>query len=413
MAKGLVINEKPLCSKRGGQMKRYLKDFNISLEFVRDRVYLCLNTDRWHRADTSYFLAGYMKEVIERKGKRVNLHFLAKRIRSLTYTEIWRLFPLVDYISIQIYKEIKSHNVQLPPIEYQIRKDGSNGKEREIGIASIKQQVYDYIAVGACEDMFLKKIGTYQCASLKNKGQIYGKTAIEKWIRRNPKECKWIYKCDIKKYYPSVDHNLIMAKLERDIKNDTVIYLLRKLIGSYKTGLCIGSYLCQYLANYYLSYLYHYLDGFQSISHKLFYMDDIIIFSPNKRKLKNVIEKMRKFLKEELGLNIKHNELLFKLDSRPIDMMGYKIYTYKTTVRERIYKRATKLFRSIKSPYISLKKAYKCISYYGYIVHSDSEMYKRRNKIYKKLKLAKEKISYEAKNGSNSRIAKLLIHCIA
>ena len=73
MAKGLVSNEIPLCSKRGGQMKRYLKDFNISLEFVRDRVYLCLNTDRWHRADTSYFLARYMKEVIERKGKFITL----------------------------------------------------------------------------------------------------------------------------------------------------------------------------------------------------------------------------------------------------------------------------------------------------------------------------------------------------
>lgn len=413
MAKGLVRNEISLCSKRGGQMKRYLKDFNISLEFVRDRVYLCLNTDRWHRADTSYFLALYMKEVIERKGKRVNLHFLAKKIRILTYTEIWRLFPLVDYISIQIYKEIRSHRIDLPPIEYQIRKDSSNGKEREIGIASIKQQVYDYIAVGACEKMFLKKIGTYQCVSIKNRGQLYGKTAIEKWIRNNPKECKWIYKCDIKKYYPSVDHRLIMKKLERDIKNDTVIYMLRTLITSYKQGLCIGSYLCQYLANYYLSYLYHYLDGFQSISHKLFYMDDIIIFSPNKRKLKNIIEKMRKYLKNELGLNIKNNELLFRLDSRPIDMMGYKIYTYKTTVRERIFKRASRVFRGIKNPCISLEKAYKCISYYGYIVHSDSEMFKRKNKIYEKLKLAKEKISYEAKNRSDEGVTKLLIQCIA
>lgn len=395
-------------------MKRYLKKFNISLEFVRDRVYKCLDTNRWHRRDTSYFLAKYMKEVIERKGKRVSIHFLARRIRDITYTQKrWILYPLVDYISIEIYKEIIEHRIELPPIEYQIRRDSSNGKDREIGIASIKQQVYDYIAVGACEEMFLKKIGTYQCASLKGKGQIYGKTAIEKWIRNDTKRCKWVYKCDIKKYYPSVAHVLIIAKLKRDIKNDTVIYLLETLISSYKTGLCIGSYLCQYLANYYLSYLYHYLDGFESITHKLFYMDDIIMFSSNKRKLWNAISKMKKYLKNELGLDIKDNEVLFRLDSRPIDMMGYKIYVAKTTIRKRIYKRMTKVLRKIKTPSISLKMAFKLISYYGYVVHSNSEKYKNKYKLYKKLKIAKEKISYEAKNGINARVTKLLIPTIA
>ena len=113
-------------------MKRYLKKFNISLEFVRDRVYKCLDTNRWHRRDTSYFLAKYMKEVIERKGKRVSIHFLARRIRDITYTQKrWILYPLVDYISIEIYKEITEHRIELPPIEYQIRRDSSNGKDRE------------------------------------------------------------------------------------------------------------------------------------------------------------------------------------------------------------------------------------------------------------------------------------------
>ena len=395
-------------------MRRYLKDFNISLEFVRNRVYKCLDTKRWTRADTSYFLAGYMKEVIERKGRRVDIHFLARRIRNIAYTQKrWILYPLVDYISIQIYKEIINRRIKLPPIEYQIRKDHSNYKEREIGVSSIKQQVYDYIAVGICEEMFLKKIGTYQCASLKDRGQIYGKTAIEKWIRRDIKQCRWVYKCDIKKYYPSVDHNAIMNKLKRDIKNDNVIYVLETLINTYKQGLCIGSYLCQYLANYYLSYLYHYLDGFKSISHKLFYMDDIILFSSNKRKLRNAVSKMKKYLKNELGLELKDNEILFKLDSRPIDMMGYKIYIKRTTIRKRIYIRATRVLRKIKNPSLSLRLAYKCISYYGYIVHSNSELYKRKYKVYKKLKYAKEKISYETKNGINARVTKLLISSIA
>ena len=122
---------------------------------------------------------------------------------------------------------------------------------------------------------------------------------------------------------------------------------------------------------------------------------------------------MKKYLKNELGLDIKDNEVLFRLDSRPIDMMGYKIYVAKTTIRKRIYKRMTKVLRKIKTPSISLKMAFKLISYYGYVVHSNSEKYKNKYKLYKKLKIAKEKISYEAKNGINARDTKLLIPTIA
>ena len=67
------------------------------------------------------------------------------------------------------------------------------------------------------------------------------------------------YKCDIKKYYPSVNKRILKRMLRRDIKDNDILYVAFFLIDTYKGGLCIGSYLSQFLANYYLSYAYHYI----------------------------------------------------------------------------------------------------------------------------------------------------------
>lgn len=399
-------------------MKRYLKDFDLSLEFVKYGIYDCLNgttsgRKRWTRCDTSVFIVDYVEKLLMQNNCVItSRHKLEKKIRDIARNNYEDLFFIVDYISEQIYYEIKEHKIDLEPIRYEERYDDIAKKTRKIGISSMKQQCLDYIAVDACKEMFLAKIGYYQCASLKNKGQLFGKNAIETWIRTNPKKCQWIFKADVKQFYPSVPHQTLKKILDRDIKNEDVKYLIFRLIDTYDSGLCIGSYLCQYLANYYLSYAYHYVTEMlyterrgkrlNLVHHALFYMDDIILLGSNKKSMKLAINRLEKYLKDELGLSLKPSYQLFPLDSRPIDMMGYKIYTYKTTVRKRIYKRANKVYVKLKNTNneITLEYAYKVISYYGYFKHSCSKKYIKKVKLNKTLKTAKEVISNAAKTSN-------------
>lgn len=399
-------------------MKRYLSKFDLSLEFVKYSIYDCLDGStcgrkRWTRCDTSVFMADYVEKLLDENGYAVtSRHNLEKEIRSAARANPEDLHFLVDYIAEQVHLEIKERRVTLPSIKYEERYDEVAKKTRKIGISSMKQQCLDYIAVNACKDMFLAKIGHYQCASLKNKGQLFGKSAIETWIRTNPKKCQWIFKADVKKFYPSVPHSILKKFLDRDIKNDDVKYLLYTLIDSYEEGLCIGSYLCQFLANYYLSYAYHYVTEMlyterrgkrqNLVHHALFYMDDIILLGSNKKYVRMAINKFERYLNNTLGLTLKPSYQLFPLDSRPIDMMGYRIYTYKTTVRKRIYNRANKVFVKLKNPKneVTLESAYKVVSYYGYFKHSSSKKYMKKVKLKKTLKTAKEVISNAAKKGS-------------
>lgn len=413
-------------------MKRYLKDFKLDVPFIEDAIYECLNSrgnskKRWKRLDVAYFLSDYL--IIFNRSRGLNHQDLAHHIHNyiMSHNDFKKAFTnLIHDIAVSIFNEIDTQSITLEPIKYIDKFDASSGKVRKIGLATIKQQVYDYVAVKACNRMFMNKIGTYQCASIKGRGQIYGKKAIEKWIKKNPRNCKWVWKGDVKKFYPSVPHDKLKELLRRDIKNDTVIYILFTLINTYDIGLCIGSYLSKSLANYYLSYAYHYLSEqcfkirkkrngtvkrVRLISHLLFYMDDVVIFSPSKKDLKLCIKTLNGFLNTQLGLKIKNNKQLFKLDSRPIDMMGYRIYTDKTIIRKRIFKRANKVICRYRNPetIMSVKDAKSIMAYKGYFDNSNSLNYKRKHKCERIFDCARKVIRNENKGFVHGKTATVQI----
>lgn len=391
-------------------MKTYLKDYKLTIDLVEQAIYDCL-THKWKRKDVSYFLAEY--EMTEGE----NLHVVAKRCRELAINKDTRplLATAIRKAATRMYHEIKDRNIQLKPIEYQMRFDSSSNKLREIGISSIKQQVYDYVAVNACKKMFSAKIGYYQCASIPKKGQVFGKKAIEKWIKKDPKNTRFHYKCDIKKYYLSVNTRKLKRLLRRDIKNKDILYLIFRLLSTYKRGLCIGSYLSQYLANYYLSYAYHHVTEnsfsictkkngekvrINHVKHILFYMDDLILFSSSLKFLKRAIEDLLKYLSEELVLTVKENHLIGKTKDTRIDMMGYSISVKNTIVRKKIYKKIFNLILCLNRKVISITIhiARRLLSYNGWIKNSDLYNFANRFHVTELIEKAKQEVSHYDKN---------------
>lgn len=224
---------------------------------------------------------------------------------------------------------------------------------------------------------------------VKGRGQIYGKRTIERWIRKDPFATKYYCKEDIYHYYPSIPHDKLKKLLRRDIKNDAIIKVIYRLIDTYDEGLCIGSYLCQYLANYYLSYAWHYIDNncytyrrgkrINYVSKKLFYMDDIILFSSNLKNLRKARKMLHNYLKNDLGIRFKSDNNYHRGDER-VDMMGYKISRSHTTIRKRNWKRIRRLLIRYKNQNRNMTEevARKLISYNGMIVNSNSTKIKKK-----------------------------------
>lgn len=294
-------------------------------------------------------------------------------------------YPNLDTLAYEIQAEIQSRSITLYPLRMREKIDTSSGKLRVIGMQNIRNQIYDYIAVMALEELS-RRLGRYQCASVKGRGQIYGLKAIRKWMK-NPKETRYMLKLDIKKFYPSVKHETIMSFLHKRVKNDPLLWLIGEILKSFgETGLSIGSYLSQTLANLLLSDLYHFIEGrtaaktrrgvtrFKRLcSHVLFYMDDLLNFGAIKSYLKKLAKEIQIQL-GRMGLTLKFKPAIVKIVGRKIfvDMLGFKIYRRKASIRKRNWKRARRsLLRFDRKPW-NIDLARRLVSYWGFIKHTDS-----------------------------------------
>lgn len=397
-------------------MKRYCKNIKLDADWIKSSMLECLS-DKWDRLDVAGFLAEY-QEGRELLPKRA----VQRMIRAdRTWAE-----PLIQKAAIEMAQEIRDRKISFPAIRYSMRYDGNSGKIREIGVESIKQQVYDYVAVNALMELFNRKIGKYQCASIPGRGQVYGKKAIEKWIRKNPAKTRAGAKGDVHHCYPSINIRKLMRFLRKQVKNEDLLYLVETLVHSYKQGLSIGSYLSQWLCNYYLSFAYHYAEQklekvrkskrgpakrVRLIYAVIFYMDDILILGPRKADVRKAMQLLVKFFKDELDLEIKANWKLFQVDyigkdgrhhGDCIDMMGYKIYRDHTEVRRNIFLRSRRAFVRLRKQVkrrigIALDLAYRCVSYFGWYKNSDSTNFKEKYGIEQLMKYAKRRVSIESK----------------
>ena len=375
-------------------MKRLCKDVDITDRgLISKAVYACLSK-KYKRNDVVKYLSQvsgieqeYIRCIYYRYGKSA-------------------MYPFTEIAISEIQAEIIGGNMSFPQIWYREKIDGSSGKVRRIGIQNIKQQLYDYIAVEALKPV-LKRIGEYQYASIKGRGTTKGKEVISCWIRN--RDMRYFVKLDVRKCFESIDHDKMMEFLRRRVKNEPLLHLIETMLGSFERGLSIGSYLSQYLCNLYMSILYHEIKEnmcrtrkgkrgnkrVNLVRHCLIYMDDILLIGPRKRDLEKAA-KLTVRKASEMGLEIKPNYQVRQIDGNCIDMLGFKIYRTHTEIRGRTFLRVRRSFRRARKR-LTEGAARKCLSYYGYLKHTNSRRFQRKWKVRRTIKKCKGVIRNESK----------------
>lgn len=145
-------------------------------------------------------------------------------------------------------------------------------------------------------------------ASREGKGTKAGLEYYQKFRRicKNKYEKYYILKCDVKKFFSSIDHDILKQKLKKRIKDKDALNIVFKIIDSNKKGLGIGNMSSQVLAIFYLNDLDHYIKEELKIKYYVRYQDDFILFHNSKEYLKECLEKIKEFLaNEKLQLNSK------------------------------------------------------------------------------------------------------------
>lgn len=380
-------------------MKRYCKNVDITnRDFIKSAILDCLNGGRNKRSKLSR--RDTLKMFEEYSG--VPFEMLKKIAKDKQY----HMFDgIIETIVDGIQQEIINQKYSWKPIWYTWRKE--NEKLRRIGIQDIKQQLYDYIAVKGLQELFEKTLGYYQCAALPGKGQVFGMKAIRKWLKN--KNMRYAWKGDAEHYYENIDRNILKELLEKHVKNEPLLHLTFALIDSFEKGLGIGSYLSQYLANFYMSFAYHFASenlfkmrrGKRKnlICHVLFYMDDILFIATCKRDLVVAVKRFSTWMWEKLHIKIKEKCEWIQLDKGYIDMMGFCISRIKVIARSRIFIRYRREIQKVrKSKSIYLKQAMRILSRDGWLKNANCLYWRKKNKADQIVGICKEMVS----NGKNA-----------
>ncbi len=145
-------------------------------------------------------------------------------------------------------------------------------------------------------------------ASRKDMGTSKGLELSQKFHRKCKVKYKeyYILKCDISKFFASIDHDILKQKVLRRIKDKDALKIVFDIIDSNTNGLFIGAMTSQILAIFYLNDLDYFIKEKLKIKYYVRYQDDFLLFHPDKQYLKYCLQEIKKFLdKEKLVLNKK------------------------------------------------------------------------------------------------------------
>ena len=145
-------------------------------------------------------------------------------------------------------------------------------------------------------------------ASRKNMGTSKGLNLAQNFHKHFKSKYKYYYilKCDISKFFASIDQKILKAKLKKRIKDKEALKIVFDIIDSQEPGLSIGSMTSQVLAIFYLNDMDHFIKENLNIKYYVRYQDDFLLFHHSKEYLKYCLEEIKIFLdKEHLHLNSK------------------------------------------------------------------------------------------------------------
>lgn len=249
--------------------------------------------------------------------------------------------------------------------DYEVFKRMTSTKLREIyKLPFYPDRVVHHAIVQVLQPIWMSLLIRNTYSTIPKRGIHDGVKRVKESLK-DTEGTRYCLKIDIRKYYPSVDHDVMKSILRKKIKDERMMSLLFTIIDSAE-GIPIGNYISQWLGNVYLAYFDHYVKEERKVKHYHRYADDIVIFDASKERLRAIKTAIERYLNEHLKLEVKDNWQIFPVEARGVDFLGYVFYHTHTLIRKSIKQRFKKK--------ISNSTANKHVqsSYWGWFKHADA-----------------------------------------
>ena len=217
---------------------------------------------------------------------------------------------------------------------------------------------------------------TYSC--IKGRGIEGCARHVGRTIRKYGGRPLYCLKMDIRKCYPSIDHDVLKRIVRRKIKDRDLLWLLDEIIDS-APGLPIGNYLSQYLANLGFAYFMHWVNETLKLDCEE-YADDFVFYSDSKERLHRAFREIRGYMEKRLRLTVKDNWQIFPIaesrydrHGRALDFVGYRFYRRQKLLRKSIKRNLCRKAARLMGKGLSAKALRQALApWLGWAGHSDS-----------------------------------------
>ena len=220
-------------------------------------------------------------------------------------------------------------------------------KPRFIQAACVRDRVVHHALVRVINPLFEPGFIYDSYACRKGKGTLNAVKRLEDfWVRESRNYSRKIYflKADIRKYFDSIDHNILLEIIRRKIDCPRTIWLIKKILKRQAVnckvikieegkGLPIGNLTSQLFANIYLNELDQYAKHKLKVKFYIRYVDDFIMISENRQYLASLIEPIEDFLRQNLKLDLHPVKRKISSSRSGVDFLGYFIRRYYKTLR--------------------------------------------------------------------------------
>jgi RNA-directed DNA polymerase len=216
----------------------------------------------------------------------------------------------------------------------------------------------------------------YDCyACRKGKGTHAAITRLRAFLRKS--NTSYALKCDISKYFASVDKDVLFSLIKGKIADKRLLALLYSIINSYPKGMPIGNLTSQLFANIYLTPLDNYVKQKLRIKYYLRYMDDFLILGNSKEELHLILQEIKDFLERILKLKLHPKKVRIFPTHLGVDFVGYVIFKSHIRLRSKnvrkFKKRLKKLIQDKNAGVIDdIKFKASIYSWVGHAQHADS-----------------------------------------
>ena len=219
-------------------------------------------------------------------------------------------------------------------------------KLRHIFKANVRDRILHHAIVKIIGPIFDRTFIFDSYSSRKNKGTHKAITrfrCLARKLSKNNSRTIWVLKCDIKKFFDSTNHRLILNQVGRKIKDHRALKLIQSVVDSINTsthgGIPLGNLTSQLFSNVYLDDLDQFVKRKLRVKYYLRYNDDFLILGLKKRSLEDFVKIVTVFLRVKLGLELHPLKVSIMTWHQGIDFLGYMIFPYHEILRTKTKRR--------------------------------------------------------------------------